>query len=335
MKAIIPVAGIGSRLRPHTHTQPKALVPVAGKAILLHIVDMLVENDVKEFVFIVGYMGVKIRKFILSHYQHSELKIEFVVQEPREGIGHALYIARETYQDEQDVLIVLGDTIVQLDFKEFMKRGYSVLGVQKVNTPGHFGIAEINEEGHIKKLIEKPKIPKSNLALVGFYKISNPAALIEGLEYLFENDIKTQGEYQLTDALMHMVNQGNLMKTVPVENWFDCGKRQSLLDANAILLGRAYQASPTQNLHFPNTIIIPPVSIGKNCKITNSILGPNVAVGDETVLTYSIIEDSIIGSYSELKNVMLEHSIIGNDTRLLGLSQRLNIGDNTEINFSE
>lgn len=335
MKAIIPVAGIGSSLRPHTHTQPKALVPVAGKAILLHIVDMLVENDVKDFVFIVGYMGMKIRKFILTHYQDSDLNIEFVVQEPREGIGHALYIARDTFEHEKDVLIILGDTIVQLDLKEFMVNTHSVLGVRKVNVPGQFGIAEINEQGFIKKLIEKPKIPKSNLALVGFYKISEPDALIEALEYLISNDLKTQGEYQLTDALMYMIEQGHLMKTAPVENWFDCGKRRSLLDANAILLGREFQEKPRQEFSFPNTIIIPPVSIGKNCKITNSIIGPNVAVGDDTLLNYSIIEDSIIGSYSELKNVMLEHSIIGNDTRLLGLSQRLNIGDNTEINFNE
>lgn len=335
MKAIIPVAGIGSRLRPHTHTQPKALVPVAGKAILLHIVDMLIENNVKDFVLIIGYMGEKIRKFILSHYKDSGLSIEFVVQEPREGIGHALYVARESFQDEQNILIILGDTIAQLNLNEFLDPEYSVLGVRKVNTPGQFGIAELNEKGFIKKLVEKPKIPKSNLALVGFYKISNPDALIEALEHLISNDLKTQGEYQLTDALMHMVEQGHLMKTAPVENWFDCGKRQSLLDANAILLGREMDTPPGANQNLPNTIIIPPVSIGKNCKITNSILGPNVAIGDETEVTYSIIEDSIIGSFSELKNVMLEHSIIGNDTRILGVNQRLNIGDNTEINFSE
>lgn len=334
MKAIIPVAGIGARLRPHTHTQPKALVPVAGKAILLHIVDMLIENNVKDFVFIVGYMSVKIRKFILTHYQNEGVKIEFVVQEPREGIGHALYVARDTFRKEENILILLGDTIVQLDLKEFMQTEHSVLGVRKVSTPGQFGIAELNEKGFIKKVIEKPRIPKSNLALVGFYKISEPASLILALEYLIENNIKTLGEYQLTDALMYMIQQGQLMETRPVENWFDCGKRQSLLEANAILLSRQHQKSPSAK-KYPNTILIPPVSIGENCSITNSIIGPNVAIGDDTQVTYSIIEDSIVGSYSEIKNVMLNHSIIGNDTRLLGQSQKLNIGDNTEINFTE
>ncbi|WP_017731079.1 sugar phosphate nucleotidyltransferase, partial [Nafulsella turpanensis] len=312
MKAIIPVAGIGTRLRPHTHTQPKALVPVAGKAILLHIVDMLIENDVKDFVFIVGYMGIKIRKFILSHYKDKGLNIEFVVQEPREGIGHALYVARDTFRNEQNVLIILGDTIVQLNLGEFMESKHSVLGVRKVNTPGQFGIAELNSKGFIKKVVEKPKIPKSNLALVGFYKISDPLKLVEALEHIVDNNIKTIGEYQLTDALMYMIEQGHLMTTMPVDNWFDCGKRQSLLDANAILLGRNYKKSPLPK-KYPNTIIIPPVSIGQNCKITNSIIGPNVAIGDDTVVTYSIVEDTIVGSYSELKNVMLNHSIVGND----------------------
>lgn len=335
MKAIIPVAGIGTRLRPHTHTQPKALVPVAGKAILRHIVDMLIENNVKDFVFIVGYMSVKIRKFILSHYQSEEgLKIEFVVQEPREGIGHALYVARDTFRNEENILILLGDTIVKLELQEFMQSKHSVLGVRKVNTPGQFGIAELNEKGFIKKLIEKPRIPKSNLALVGFYKISEPARLIQALEHIVENNIKTLGEYQLTDALMYMIQQGQLMETMPVENWFDCGKRQSLLEANAILLSRGHQKPPSAK-KYPNTIFVPPVSIGENCRITNSIIGPNVAIGDDTQITYSIIDDSIVGSYSEIKNVMLNHSIIGNDTRLLGQSQKLNIGDNTEINFTE
>ncbi len=334
MKAIIPVAGIGTRLRPHTHTQPKALVPVAGKAILLHIVDMLIENGVTDFVFIVGYLGIKIRKFILAHYKDSGLSVEFVVQEPREGIGHALYIARETYRNEQNILIVLGDTIVQLDLSEFLNCGHSVLGVSKVDTPGQFGIAELNGKGFIKKLIEKPKIPKSNLALVGFYKIAEPELLVKALEHIIENNIQTLGEYHLTDALMHMVTNGSQMRTMPVDNWFDCGKSQSLLDANAILLARQNkQQEPGEK--YPNTIIIPPVSIGSNCQISNSIIGPNVAIGDDTSVTYSIIGNTIVGSFSELKSIVLNNSIIGNDTRLWGLSQRLNIGDNTEINFTE
>jgi glucose-1-phosphate thymidylyltransferase len=334
MKAIIPVAGVGSRLRPHTHTQPKALVPVAGKAILLHIVDMLIDNGVKDLVFVIGYMGAKIRRFITSHYQDSDVRVEFVLQDPREGIGHALFLARDTFQNEKEIMIVLGDTIVNLNLKAFTESSDSVLGVQKVSNPGSFGIAELGQEGFIRRLVEKPQIPKSNLALVGIYKIANPALLIEGLEHIVQNNVKHLGEYQLTDALMYMVEKGHQMRTVPVDSWFDCGRRSSLLEANAILLTRQLKENP-QKYKYPSTIIIPPVSIGKNCKITHSIIGPNVAIGDDAIVSYSIIEDTIVGSYSELRNIMLSHSIIGNDTRILGLSQQLNIGDNTEINFTE
>ena len=334
MKAIIPVAGVGSRLRPHTHTQPKALVPVAGKAILLHIVDMLIDNGVDDLVFVIGYMGAKIRRFITSHYKDRDLRIEFCVQDPREGIGHAMFLARETFQHEKEIMIVLGDTIVNIDMHALKESPYSMLGIQKVSEPGSFGIAELGADGYIRRLVEKPQIPKSNLALVGIYKIADPALLIKGLEHIINNDIKHLGEYQLTDALMYMLENGHKMRTVAVDGWFDCGKRSSLLEANAILLTRMYKENP-QRYKYPSTIIIPPVSIGKNCKITHSIVGPNVAIGDGAIVSYSIVEDTIVGSYSELRSIMLSHSIIGNDTRILGLSQQLNIGDNTEINFTE
>lgn len=334
MKAIIPVAGVGSRLRPHTHTQPKALVPVAGKAILVHIVDMLIDNGVQDLVFVVGYMGSKIRRFITNHYEGAGLRIDFVVQDPREGIGHALYLAKEYFQHEKEMLIVLGDTIVNLDLRILTESPDTVLGVQKVSEPGRFGIAEMGPNGYIRRLVEKPQIPKSNQALVGIYKIADPGLLTEGLAYIIKNDIKHLGEYQLTDALMYMIDKGHAMRTVPVDGWFDCGKRSSLLEANAILLSRMFKENPLR-YKFPSTIIIPPVSIGKNCKITHSIIGPNVAIGDDAIVSYSIVEDTIVGSYSELRSIMLSHSIIGNDTRILGLSQQLNIGDNTEINFTE
>lgn len=334
MKAVIPVAGVGTRLRPHTHTQPKALVPVAGKPILLHIVDQLIGHNIKEFVFIVGYLGEKIKKTILQQYEGQELSIEFVVQEPRKGIGHALYLAREHYRKEKEMLIVLGDTIVTLDMNTILAQEQTVLGVHKVNNPRQFGIAELQPGGKIRRLVEKPTIPKSNQALVGFYKIADPELLVEGLDHILKNKIKTLGEYHLTDALTYMLEKGHPMVAQQVETWFDCGKRSSLLEANAILLGQQQDNYQRLQEQYPNCIFIPPVSIGENCSLINSIIGPNVAIGDDTVVTYSIIEDTIVGAYTELRQVVLEHSIIGNDTRLQGLSQRLNIGDNTEINFA-
>lgn len=333
MKAIIPVAGIGVKLRPHTHTQPKALVPIAGKPILAHIVDTLVWGGIKDFVFVTGYLGSKIESFISSTYGNQELRISFVAQEPREGIGHALWSAKKHIKGEKEILIMLGDTILNLPLKAFLSSDKTVLGTSKVSTPGNFGVAEVGRNGLVKKVVEKPKIPKSNLAMVGIYKITNPQLLIEGIDHIFENGITTHGEYQLTDALMYMIEKGEEMVTMDVTNWYDCGKKESLLEANAIMLNTS-EFRDVGKLNYPKTIIIPPVSIGKNCKISSSIIGPNVAIGDNTIISYSIIKNTIVGSFSELQSAVLHSSIIGNDTSLKGLSQSLNIGDNTEINFT-
>lgn len=333
MKAIIPVAGIGSKLRPHTHTQPKALVPVAGKPILAHIVDTLISGGISEFCFVIGYLGDKIEAFISDYYSKRNLKVEFVIQEPREGIAHALWCARESIRDQPEVLIMLGDTILSLDIQEFLKVPQSVLGTKKVETPGNFGVVEIDSQDNVKRLVEKPKIPKSNLALVGIYKLTRPKLFVEAIENIINQGKKTLGEYQLTDALMEMIEHGESMSVFPVNNWYDCGKKESLLEANAILL-RTDEFMSTAEYNFPNTVIIPPVSIADNCRIEQSIIGPDVAIGEDTYVRNSIIENSIIGSFSRLDVAVLNGSIIGSDTILKGPSQSLNIGDNTEINYS-
>jgi len=332
MKVVIPVAGAGIKLRPHTHTQPKALVPIAGKPILGHIVDSMLEVGITNFVFIIGYLGEKIELYIRSNY--PQIQAEFVIQEPREGLAHALYIAQDKIIQEKEIIIVLGDAIVNLNIKELLNSSHTTLAVKKVDNPERFGVVEIDGDGFVKKLIEKPKIPKSNLALVGLYKINNPAELLKSVAYIIEHDKKTQNEYHLTDALMHLIEKGEKIKTVIVNNWYDCGKKSTLLEANAILLT---QLSPVPNSYheFPYTIIIPPVSIGKDCVISKSIIGPNVAIGDHSTITYSIVKNSIIGSYSELESAVLENSIVGSDTTLKGLNQSLNIGDNTEITFNK
>ena len=333
MKAVIPVAGIGSKLRPHTHTQPKALVPVAGKPILAHIVDTLISGGITEYCFIIGYLGDKIESFVSEYYQDKKIKVEFVIQEPREGIAHALWCAREAIRDQEEVLIMLGDTILTLDIKEFLKVPQSVLGTKKVDTPGNFGVVEIDSQDNVKRLVEKPNIPKSNLALVGIYKLTKPRMFVESIEKIIEKGIKTLGEYQLTDALMEMLDHGESMSVFPVNNWYDCGKKESLLEANGILLS-SEEFMNIESYNFPNSVIIPPVSIARNCKIEHSIIGPNVAIGEDTLVHNSIIENSIIGSYSHLDVAVLNGSIIGSDTILKGPSQSLNIGDNTEINYS-
>ena len=334
MKAIIPVAGIGSRLRPHTHTQPKSLVPVAGNTILGHIIDRLLGAGLTEFVFIIGYLGEKIEHYVRRHY--PDLDATFVVQEPREGLGHALWVARDTFRhDPKGVLIMLGDTIVDVDLPAMLRQPGSVLAVKEVKTPSLFGLVETNDNGQVSRVVEKPRIPKSNYALVGLYKIANAEKLAESLEWLINTGRRTHEEYQLTDALMHLIDEGEPMLTIAVDNWFDCGRKETLLEANARLLDRPEFREVRQYPEFPNTVIIPPVSIGAGCRIEHAIIGPNVAIGDRTIIRHTIVSDSIIGSYSELSSAVMSDCIVGSDASFKGLNHSLNLGDNTEIDYGQ
>lgn len=328
MKAVIPVAGIGTRLRPHTHTQPKALIPIAGKPILAHIIDSLIRAGIKEYVFIIGYMGDKIEDYITKSY--PEIKTEFVIQTTGKGTGHAIWLAKEHLYNNE-LLIVLGDTIADLNLQKLMQAEHSTLCVKKVDDPRLFGVAEVDDNGNIQRLIEKPNIPKSNLALVGIYKIKETDKLLDAIEFNINNKITTQNEYHLTDALMKMIENGVVMKTMSADSWFDCGKKEILLDTNATLLTR--MNIPQDKYKFENTIIIPPVFVGENCHISNSIIGPNVSVGDNVILNYAVLKDSIIGPYAQIEYAILDRSLIGNDALLKGMKQSLNIGDSTEINF--
>ena len=329
MKVIIPVAGIGSKLRPHTHTQPKALVPVAGKPILSHIVDTLIEAGMRDFIFIVGYLGDKIEAYIKSQY--PGIVKTFVVQEPREGTAQAVWLTRKLLSKDEGLIITLGDTIFDVQLRDMLAISESTLGVKKVNDPRNFGVAELDEDGFIRSVIEKPPIPKSNLALVGLYKIRETEELMEAIDHNMSRNFRTQGEFHLTDAIMHMISQGVKFKSFPVENWYDCGSKESLLETNAVLLKK--NNGRQEKYTYQNTIIIPPVSIAPNCSICDSIIGPNVSIGNNTIINRSIIMDAIIGSYSEIKNSVMHHSVIGSDASLRGLSQSLNLGDSTEIDF--
>lgn len=330
MKAIIPVAGIGTRLRPHTHTQPKSLIPVAGKPIIAHIVDNLSEVGITEFIFIIGYLGDKIESYITSNYPNNTN--HFVIQTSGKGIGHAIWLAKDLVDDEDEVFIVLGDTIFYTDLQKVFKSPYSSLGVKKVNDPRAFGVAQLNSEGFITSVVEKPSIPKSNLALIGAYYIKHGGVLKEALEYIIANNIKTNNEFYLTNALNHMAESGYKLTVFDVDNWFDCGKKDILLETNATLLKRFKLTAPSTK-QYENTIIIPPVHIGEGCTIKNSIIGPDVSIGDNAIIEYSIVRNSIIGPYAHIECAILEDSLIGNDAMLKGLVQSLNLGDSTEINF--
>lgn len=330
MKAIIPVAGAGTKLRPHTYTQPKALIPIAGKTILSFIVDQLQEAGIKEYIFIVGYLGEKIQDYVQHAYPH--LSTHFIYQNERQGTGHAIKLAMDAVGTDE-IIVVLGDTICEYDVKEVVASPTSMLGIKKVDDPRSFGVAELDDEDTVERVVEKPSIPKSNMALVGIYKIKETHLLLECLGQLFTENIRTHGDYNLTDALQCMINKGAHFKAFRVKSWFDCGKKETLLESNATLLKKMGGNVNPLTHTFENTIIIPPVSIAPGCSIKNSIIGPHVAIGSNTNVNYSIVRDSIIGSYTNLFEVVLDNSLIGSDASVKGLSRSLNIGDNTEIDF--
>ena len=329
MKAIIPVAGAGTKLRPHTYTQPKALIPLAGKTVLSIIIDQIKEAGIEEVIFIVGYLGDKIRDYV--HQKHPELRVHFVHQTERLGLGHAVRMATSIVKNDE-VFVMLGDTICEYDIKTVMDSPHSMLGVRKVDDPRDFGVAEIDENGFIHHVIEKPQIPKSNMALVGLYKIKESDQMFQCLESNIKQGLRSHGEYSLTDALDCMIKQGAEFKSFKVDNWFDCGKKDTLLESNATLL-KKFGSNVDDKHHFENTVIIHPVSIGAGCDIKNSIIGPNVSIGENTKINYSIIKQSIIGSYSNLFDIVLDYSLIGSDTGIRGETRTLNIGDNTDMDL--
>jgi glucose-1-phosphate thymidylyltransferase len=331
IKALVPVAGIGVQLRPHTHTQPKPLIPVAGKPILGHIIDSMIEAGVQEVVFVVGYLSEKIIQYVEKQY-HGRIEYQFVVQEPRRGVAHAVWVARHAIADADEVVINLGDVIFGDEVTRILAQPGNVLGVHPVEDPRKYGIARCDAEGNILSLSEKPQIPTSNQALVGLYKIRDIGGLTQALDELAALPSDTNPNLSLTDALMRMIANGFGIQALRVENWFDCGSKDSLLSAHHILLERVQERPDYQ---FPGTVIIHPVHIGEGCRIEQSIIGPFVAIAEHTEVINSVVYHSIIGAYSRLETIILGESVVGNDTSLRGKAHSINIGDNTEIDFDQ
>ena len=329
MKAIIPVAGSGTKLRPHTYSQPKALIPIAGKTILSFIVDQLHEAGITEFIFILGYMGEKIKDYVQQTY--PGLTTHFVYQINRTGTAPAIELTKDLVANDE-VFIVMGDTICEYNVEEVLQSADNILGIKKVDDPRNFGVAEMNDDGIIEHVVEKPSIPKSNMALVGFYKIKETEILFDCLHKIFVNDISIHGEYHLTDALDCMIQQSIKFKPYKVTHWYDCGKKETLLASNATLLNKL-GGNIHSSVQTNNSIIIQPVTIAAGSVIKNSVIGPHVSVGANSNIQHSIIRDSIIGAYTNLFEVVIDNSLIGSDANVKGLSRSLDIGDNTAIDF--
>lgn len=323
MRAIIPVAGVGSRLRPHTFTVPKVLLNVAGKPIIGHIMDKIIAEGFDSATIVVGYLGDLIKEYILKNYT---IKVDFVEQEERLGLGHAIYLSRHTISKDP-ILIILGDTIFDVDLKTMLKNQHSTLGVKEVSDPRRFGVAEV-KDGFIHHLVEKPENPTSNLAIVGLYYIKHPDILIECLKENIKRDLRTKNEYQLTDGLQAMIERGEKLTTFAIDGWYDCGKPETLLETNRHLLHQT-----ATNGTYESVVVIPPVFISKNAEVKNSVVGPFATIADGAQISDSIIRNSIVSENAKVDNALLDDSIIGTNAYIKGGFKRINIGDSSELEY--
>lgn len=328
MKAIIPVAGIGMRLRPHTHTVPKVLLHVAGKPILAHIMDELVAVGVDEVVLVVGHLGEKIAAFARERY--GKLRLHVVVQEEPLGNGHAVYVARE-YLDGRPVLVIFGDTIIKGDLPGLLRGTESLAGVKEVADPRRLGVVELDGAGYVRRFLEKPEHPQSNLALIGAYHIRNSAALRDALERLVRENRQARGEFWLADGLQLMVEAGERMRAFRMDHWYDCGTAEALLQANRDLLELA---PPERAGPFDTSVIIPPSFVSPAAEIQGSIVGPHASIAEGARVVNSVIRDSIVNAQASVEGAHLEHSIIGEQAVVRGRAARVNVGDSSAVELT-
>jgi len=317
LRVIIPAAGGGTRLRPHTHTTPKVLLHVAGKPILGHIIDLITPVNPAEVVVVVGSQGERIEHYLRGAYS---LNFRFVVQEEPKGLGHAVMQARAAAG--QPTLILLGDTILDLDLTK-LEWDNSLIGVRTVENPRRFGVVELND-GIVTRFVEKPIQPRSNLAIVGVYYFPDSAPLFAALDELVRKDKRTRGEYQLTDALQLMVKQGQRLRTFNVEHWLDCGTPDALLATNSYLLRTRHHAQERTGV-----VLVPPVHVDDSAVIENSIIGPDVSIGARAEIRRAIIRDSIVNQGAQVEDAILEHSIMGEAAKLRDQALHLNLGDSS------
>jgi len=322
VKAIIPLAGAGRRLKPQTHTMPQALLNVAGKPILGHILDELLEAGVDHAILVVGRLGDPIRSYVTSRYR---IPFDFVEQKERKGIGHAIYLARNYVDPDEPVLIVLGDTIFKADFESVIGGPMNAIGVRAVEDPSRFGVVQLRDQ-RIARLVEKPESPVSNLAIVGIYYFVRSGRLFEALAEIVEGEREPRGEIYLTEAIERMIEKGEPIRAVTVNGWFDCGEPDSLLQTNRFLL-----EEEAARVEVEGSIIIPPVYIASSASVVRSVIGPYVTVGEEAAITDSIVRDSIVNEHAVIENCLLDRSLVGLYAVVRGKFQRLNVGDSSEV----
>lgn len=336
MKALIPTAGQGTRLYPQTHTKPKAMVRLAGRPILGHILSGISATDIDEVVIVVGgSMKEQIIEYAESEFGHR-FSFFFPEQERAEGLGHSIYQA-ESAVGSDPMLIALGDMLFESGYETFLEAHRAAgdvsgsIGVKRVDEPHRYGVVERDGDGAVSRLVEKPENPPSEYAISGVYVVEDADSLFESLSYLVDRDVRGAGdEYQLTDALQRMIDRGCSFRTFEVENWYDCGRPETLLEANRVLLSKLETNSADT---LDNSVVVPPVDFGTDVTVEASIVGPYVSIDDRTRVKKSIVRNSIVGQRAELEDVNLESSIVGDNSEVHGEANELNVGDNSVIDL--
>jgi len=299
LKAIIPVAGYGTRLKPHTVRYQKTLLPVAGKSALDFILEPLFNTGITDITLIVGHL----KEQVIDHMRKYAGNFSFIEQKDRLGLGHAVLTGLEN--NDEPVLVQLGDTIFDIDYAEFCSSANNTIGVIEVDDPSRFGVVELKND-KVVNFYEKHPNPPSNLAISGIYYLTNERKLKSAIEELVKQDIKTNNEYQITDALQIMVKQDEDFSVFPTPNYYDVGVPESFLYSNRKLL-------TTNHKEYPSSKIIEPVYIGKGCVIENSIVGPYVTVMNDCIIRNSKVEDSIILENSNIVDKQIISKIAAKD----------------------
>lgn len=328
MRLIIPMAGMGKRMRPHTLTTPKPLLPVAGKPIVHWLIEDIYTvcgEPIEEIGFVVGRFGDETEKQLLAIAESVGAKGKIFYQDEPEGTAHAILCAKECLKG--DVIVAFADTLFRAKF-HLDKTHDGVIWVHKVSNPSSFGVVKLNENNTITDFIEKPSEFISDLAIIGIYYFKSGETLERELQYLIDNNIREKGEFQLTNALENMKNKS--MEFVPgaVDEWWDCGNKDATVHTNMRLLETRPELFHVNKAQFNGgTEIIEPCFIGKNVTITKSKIGPYVSVGDNTTLENCVVKNSIIQNNSSISNIELQNSMIGNHVILDGKSHEFSLGD--------
>ena len=329
MNIIIPMAGWGTRLRPHTLTIPKPMLPIAGKPIVQRLVEDLIkatDEKIDNIVFIIREdFGKKIEEHLLSLSESLHIACHVRYQEEPLGTAHAILCAGDFLHDK--IIVAFADTLFRMDFKlDPTKEG--IIFVQKVADPSAFGVVKLDKDGVITDFIEKPKEFVSDLAIIGIYYFRDGKRLREEMQYLIDNKLTEKGEYQLTNAMENLKAKGSRFEQGTVLDWLDCGNKTATVDTNAVYLSYLKGTKlVSDTAEIVDSVVIEPCFIDEGVKILNSVIGPHVSIGKNTVIENSIVRKSIIQTNSVLKNKLIENSMVGNNTKLLGKSEDLSIGD--------